>query len=315
MRLTINTSAASDWVLSKDGEKLFYLTSFEKGNDLWVTEVRTRETKLFNKLGANTASMELSPDGKFLFVVADGKAVKVDTESGKSEPIAVNTEMVLDYSAEKAYIFDHSWRQFKQKLVFPDLQKVDWDFYYTTYKKFLPHINNNYDFAEMLSEMLGEMNVSHTGCLLPRQRAQLRRDRVARAALRLRLHRRRREGSPRCSRAGRWISAASTIKAGHVIEAIDGNKIDAAMDFYRLLNRKAGKFTLLVGLRSRVEQALGGDRQAGRTETRKTSCSTNAGYGGVERTSRSCQAAKSVTSMSARTTMRACAWSSRRRSG
>jgi dipeptidyl aminopeptidase/acylaminoacyl peptidase len=119
MRLTINTSAASDWVLSKDGEKLYYLTSFEKGNDVWVTEVRTRETKLFNKLGANTASMELSPDGKFLFVVGDGKAVKVDTESGKSEPIAVNTEMVLDYSAEKAYIFDHSWRQFKEKLVFP----------------------------------------------------------------------------------------------------------------------------------------------------------------------------------------------------
>ena len=183
MRLTINTSAASDWVLSKDGEKLYYLTSFEKGNDLWVTEVRTRETKLFNKLGANAASMELSPDGKFLFVIGDGKAVKVDTESGKSEPIPVNTEMVLDYSAEKAYIFDHSWRQFKQKLVFPDLQNVDWDSYYTTYKKFLPHINNNYDFAEMLSEMLGEMNVSHTGCLLPRERPQFRRDRLARAAL------------------------------------------------------------------------------------------------------------------------------------
>ena len=27
----------------------------------------------------------------------------------------------------------------------------------------LPHINNNYDFAEMLSEMLGELNASHTG--------------------------------------------------------------------------------------------------------------------------------------------------------
>ena len=122
-------------MLSKDGEKLFYLTNFEKGNDLWVTEIRTRETKLFNKLGANNASMELSPDGKFLFVIADGKAVKVDTESGKSEPIGVNTEMVLDYSAEKAYIFDHSWRQFKQKLIFPDLSSVDWDSYYTIYKK------------------------------------------------------------------------------------------------------------------------------------------------------------------------------------
>ena len=39
--------------------------------------------------------------------------------------------------------------------------------------------------------------------------------------------------------------AASTIKAGHIIEAIDGTTIDAAMDFYKLLNRKAGKFTLL----------------------------------------------------------------------
>ena len=155
--------------------------AFEKGNDLWVTEIRTRDTKLFNKLGANTASMELSPDGKFLFVIADGKAIKVDTESGKSEPIGVNTEMVLDYSAEKAYIFDHSWRQFKQKLVFPDLQGVDWDSYYTAYKKFLPYINNNYDFAEMLSEMLGEMNVSHTGATTPTP--QFRRDRLTRPSL------------------------------------------------------------------------------------------------------------------------------------
>jgi tricorn protease len=29
--------------------------------------------------------------------------------------------------------------------------------------KFLPHINNGYDFAEMLSELLGELNASHTG--------------------------------------------------------------------------------------------------------------------------------------------------------
>ncbi len=50
-RLTIHTSAASDWVLSIDGEKLYYLTRFDKGNDLWVTELRTKETKLLAKLG------------------------------------------------------------------------------------------------------------------------------------------------------------------------------------------------------------------------------------------------------------------------
>jgi Tol biopolymer transport system component len=244
MRLTINTSAASDWVLSKDGEKLFYLTSFEKGNDLWMTEIRTHETKLFNKLGANNTSMELSPDGKFLFVVADGRAVKVDAESGKSEPIAVNSEMVLNYSAEKAYIFDHSWREFKEKLIFPDLQKVDWDYYYTTYKKFLPYINNNYDFAEMLSEMLGEMNVSHTGAYY---RATFpNSDSTASLGL---IYDYGYTGDgvkvAEVIQGGPVDLAASTIKAGHVIEAIDGNKIDASMDFYKLLNRKTGKFTLL----------------------------------------------------------------------
>jgi hypothetical protein len=34
--------------------------------------------------------------------------------------------------------------------------------YKDTYAKFLPHINNNYDFQE-LSEILGELNASHTG--------------------------------------------------------------------------------------------------------------------------------------------------------
>jgi C-terminal processing protease CtpA/Prc len=244
MRLTINTSAASDWVLSKDGEKLFYLTSFEKGNDLWVTEVRTRETKLFNKLGANNASMELSPDGKFLFVIADGRAVKVDTEAGKSEPIGITTEMVLDYSAEKAYIFDHSWRQFKQKLIFPDLQKVDWDYYYTAYKKFLPHINNNWDFAEMLSEMLGEMNVSHTGAGYRPNVPNV----DATASLGLIYDYGHTGDGVRIAevlQGGPVDLAASSTKSGHVIEAIDGTRIDASMDFYRLLNRKAGTFMLL----------------------------------------------------------------------
>jgi Tol biopolymer transport system component/C-terminal processing protease CtpA/Prc len=243
-RLTVHASAASDWVLSKDGEKLFYLTSFEKGNDLWVTEIRTRETKLFNKLGANNTSMELSPDGKFLFVIADGRAVKVDAESGRSEPIPVNTEMILNYSAEKAYIFDHAWRQFKEKQIFPDLAGVDWNSYYTTYKRFLPYINNNYDFAEMVSEMLGEANVSHTGAYYNPQFPTG--DQTASLGVLIDY-----------SYAGNGIKiaevvqggpvdlAASAVRAGNIIEAIDGNTIDPSFDFYKLLNRKAGKYTLL----------------------------------------------------------------------
>ncbi len=39
--------------------------------------------------------------------------------------------------------------------------------------------------------------------------------------------------------------AALKIKAGHIIEKIDGRALDASVDHYQLLNRKAGQLTLL----------------------------------------------------------------------
>ena len=39
--------------------------------------------------------------------------------------------------------------------------------------------------------------------------------------------------------------ASSSIKAGNIVEKIDGVTIDDSIDFYKLLNRKVGKITLL----------------------------------------------------------------------
>lgn len=242
-KLTTYTGATSDWVLSKDGEKLFYLTEVDNGNDLWVTELRKKETKLLSKLGANNPKMELSSDGKFLFILAGGKAMKVDCESGKSESLNANGEMVLDRAAEREYIFDHAWRQLKEKFYVENLHGVDWDFYHSEYKKFLPYINNNYDFAELLSEMLGELNASHTGGGY--RYNQPMSDQTASLGLfydynytgkGLRV--------AEVIENGPLDKAASKVKPGTVIEKIDGQEPDS-VDFYQLLNRKADKLTLL----------------------------------------------------------------------
>ena len=243
-RLTTYTSPISDAVLSKDGEKLYYLTRFDKGNDLWVTELRTKETKLLTKLGVNRASMELSPDGKFVFLAADGKPMKVVLESGKSEHIKTGGEMVLKQADERDYIFYHAWRQFKEKILFPDMQGVDWTYYYNDYRKFLPYINNNYDFAEMLSEMLGEANVSHTGCRYNYHEPNS--DETAELGL---LYDFSYTGNgvkiAEVVEGGPVDKAASKIRAGNILEKIDGEPITPAIDFYQLLNRKVGKLTLL----------------------------------------------------------------------
>ena len=88
---------------------------------------------------------------------------KIEIEGSKISPIEF--EAFFDYRpyGEREYIFDHIWQQVNDKFYVADLQGTDWNGYKETYKRFLPYINNNYDFAEMLSEMLGELNGSHTG--------------------------------------------------------------------------------------------------------------------------------------------------------
>ena len=245
LKLTTHTSDASDWLLSKDGEKLYYLTKFEKGYDLWVSETRTKDTKLFAKLGARYAGMELSKDGKNIFVLAEGKILKIETDNGKQENVGINGEMVLKEADEKAYIFDHMWRQIKAKFYVVDMNKVDWDFYYAAYKKFLPYINNDYDFAEMVSEMLGELNVSHTGCYYTGLRTATG-DRTASLGIfydysytgeGLRI--------AEVISEGPLDKFSERIRPGVILEKIDGERITDTVDHYKYLNRKAGKLVLL----------------------------------------------------------------------
>ncbi|ANE52344.1 S41 family peptidase [Flavisolibacter tropicus] len=244
MRLTINSGNISDFMLSNDGEKLYFLARMEKGYDLWMTNPRTKETKLIAKLDGGPAGLDVSKDGKSLFVVSDGKIMKVDADAGKVSPVTVNGEMVLKADKERAYIFDHAWRQVAKKFYDPKIHGLNWDKYHADYAKFLPYINNNYDFQELLSEFLGELNASHTGGRYapPQQNTD------ATASLGL-LYDETYAGEGvkvmEVLEGGPFINARTKIKKGVIIEKIDGEAIPDNTDWAYLLNRKNSKNVLL----------------------------------------------------------------------
>ncbi|MEQ8424212.1 MAG: S41 family peptidase, partial [Cyclobacteriaceae bacterium] len=243
-RLTVHSSRMSDAVLSEDGESLYYLARFEKGLDLWVTKPRNHETKLLTKLGANNASILLDKKGESLFVLADGKPYKIKAENGDKKSISFKGEMELKKSGEFAYIFEHAWKQVQDKFYVKDLHEVNWDQYKSGYSKFLPHINNNRDFAEMLSEMLGELNASHTGC---RYRPDgdtgdetpslglFFDENYTGNGLKV----------VEVLKDGPADKAELNIKPGAIIEQIDGTSITSSVNYYSLLNRKTGNNVLL----------------------------------------------------------------------
>ena len=241
-RLTISSADIADAKLSNDGEKLFYLARYESGYNLWQTIPRTGETKVLAELKAPNGSLVMSKDGKSLFVLADGNIMKVGVDDGKVTPVKINGSMELNPVAERAYIFDHIYKQVPKKLYDPKLQGVDWKYYHDNYAQFLPHINNNYDFEVLISEFLGELNSSHTGGGYGPRFPDA--DNTASFGL---LYDYSTGGNglkvEEVIAGGPFDSEHTKMKKGDVIDKIDGVAITDADDWAKLLNHKAGKFT------------------------------------------------------------------------
>ncbi|NLU92492.1 S41 family peptidase [Chitinophaga sp. Ak27] len=244
LKLTINSASIGDYVLNKDASKLYYMAAFEKGYDLWVTEPRTGETKILAKMGGTPGSIELSKDGNSLFVSNRGSVVKVDASSGKITPVSINTELSLNQEEERKYIFWHAWKQVKEKFYDPTLRNMDWKMYGDNYARFLPYISNNYDFEELLSELLGELNGSHTGGRYSPQ--PVNGDNTASLGL-LYDETSRADGLQvdAVIAGGPFDKAASKLRKGDIIEKIDGAAINDKSDWAALLNRKAGNNILV----------------------------------------------------------------------
>jgi C-terminal processing protease CtpA/Prc len=244
VKLTPGSINLSSFQMSPKGDKLYFMARYEKDYDIWEVDTRTKELKSLAKLDSRGGRMELSADGDNLFVMANGRIQKIETKGGKKSPVSIDAEMTVNSAAEREYIYHHAWRQVKRKFYDTELHGVDWEMYRQNYAQFLPHINNNYDFQELLSELLGELNGSHTGGRYsPRTEngdataslGLFYDEKVGGDGLKI----------TEVIKGGPLDKAESKVKAGHIIEKIDGEPINSQTDWNKLLNRKDDKNVLL----------------------------------------------------------------------
>ena len=238
VRLTVNSSRLGDAVLSNGGDTLYYQAAFEGDMDLWMHDLRENKTEIVMK-GVGHGPMKGDKGMKNLFVLTSKGIKKIDLAKGKPE--AVNFEAPFNYRPyqEREYIFNHIWQQVKDKFYVEDIHGVDWEGYRENYKRFLPYINNNYDFRDMLSEMLGELNGSHTGARYNPAGPSLKT-----AALGLFLDDSYQGNGLKVDeviKRGPFDVKKTGVTAGCIIEKIDGHDILAGEDYNWMLDGKAGK--------------------------------------------------------------------------
>jgi Tol biopolymer transport system component/C-terminal processing protease CtpA/Prc len=238
IRLTVNSSHMGDAVLSTKGDKLYYQASFEGGMDLWEQDLKEQKTRILLK-SVGWGGLELDKKGENVYLCGGGGIKKVNLSNGEQKN--VDFEAPFDYrpAEERAYIFGHVHRQVADKFYVPDLHGIDWNMYGEAYRRFLPYINNNYDFQELLSEMLGELNGSHTGARYYAPGAS-----QATATLGAFFDEDYTGDGLRVSEVlakGPFAVRNTGVTAGCIIRSIDGEKILAGQDYFPLLAGKAGR--------------------------------------------------------------------------
>lgn len=242
VRLTPNSSDLGSAIVSKDGENLYYFSAFEGGYDLWKMNLREKETKRLHKLNTGWVSLSMDKDGN-IFLLGSRNMQKMDAKSDALKPISYQAEMKMDLAAEREAMFDHVYKQQQKCFYNLNMHGVNWDEMSAAYRKFLPHIDNNYDFAELLSEWLGELNVSHTG---GRYFANGKGDVTSNLGLLFDWeYRGKGMRIAEVIEKGPFDHSRTKVKEGCIIEKINGQEISQENDITVLLNNKAGKKTLI----------------------------------------------------------------------
>ena len=244
IRLTGAPGRIGDHYLTPDGTKLLYVQRLEKGYDLCQLDVKSRSVKVLEK-GFN-GGFYPSPDGKSLYTIGMQSIKKLDPSTGKGTPVTFSDDYDYYPSAEREYMLSHAWKQVKEKFYDSSIHGIDWDGFYANYATFLPYIDNNYDFTELMSEMLGELNASHTGARYRTMSSGgagrlgvLYDDSYSGPGLKIL------EILPE----SRLAQVKPDLAAGDIITSVDGVEIKAGTPWYEALAYKVNKKTV-IGIRS-----------------------------------------------------------------
>ena len=242
VRLTDHSADIWQSHLTKDASKLYYIAGSSTGTELLVRDLRDDSTRRLTKLGGGGAGFEVTEDEQTIFVMSGGSlSYSPLGDNYTPEPVGYEAVMELKPEAERAFMFEHAWRQIKDKFYNPNFHGIDWDAMKTDYQAKLPSIGNNRDLANLMAEMTGELNASHIGVTYRPGRVQ---------------------GGDRTASLGVIFDmtdtsgpltivevldksplskAESRITAGMKLAAIDGVELDGNTNFASLLNRKARK--------------------------------------------------------------------------
>lgn len=138
---------------------------YTRGGDLYVYDMKER--KETQKL-AGILGFGMSPDHGHLIYSAPGSrfgivaATPAPAKVGDGALDLSQLEGWKDPRAEWVNGYKEAWRRYRDFFYDPDMHGVDWKKLGDRYAALLPHVAHGADFAYLLGELVGELNIGHS---------------------------------------------------------------------------------------------------------------------------------------------------------
>ncbi|HEY5402173.1 MAG TPA: S41 family peptidase [Pyrinomonadaceae bacterium] len=210
--------------------------------------------------GGGFSTLNISRDGRTLFFreregvysvpLGPGAGGGAGAGAGAATPagpggrrrINFNVRVRIDRSAEWAEMFDDGWRTMKYRFYDPQMHGMDWDAARAKYRPLVDHVGDRQELLNIINEMIGELNASHTGAAPPPRGAGG--GGVSTGNLGIELEPDTAAGRYRVTYIYEdgpadkdWVR----VKVGDYLLAINGKPVKAGDDYWELLNNRLNR--------------------------------------------------------------------------
>ena len=159
----LTTQGASSFSIAPDGKAAVFLSSSAGPPDYWSVPLKGGTVQRLTTAGEGTIAPRFPTDGTKFYALGGNGAVKSFPKSGGAGTvIAFAASMRLDRRAETAQAFTEFWRRLKVGFYDPAMHGVDWTAVRKRYEPLLAGVGAPEDFGNLLNELVGELNASHT---------------------------------------------------------------------------------------------------------------------------------------------------------
>ncbi len=163
-RMTPVSGGIYDYLVVDEGETILALARFGESINLWKIEPREDRFEMLLPLDLERGGRLALDAGQEHVYILTGEGFHRAGLDGEEEDFqAWPAGLRLAEAREREALWEHVRLQVRDRFYDQDLHGRDWEGLAARYKAFLPHVDTARGLAELLSEVLGELDASHTG--------------------------------------------------------------------------------------------------------------------------------------------------------